>query len=72
VHSFVGLNPDGSTDIDGVLDSSFGEYAGDVSVAYNAVFIQSLISPSPEPITMLLVGIALVAISLMGARRRHR
>ncbi len=63
VHAFV-------RDIDGSLNSSFGEYAGDTSVADNWAFIESLIS-TPEPRTMFLVGVALIALSMMGPKRKH-
>jgi hypothetical protein len=74
VHSFVArILPDGSTaDIDSVLDSSFGEYAGDASVQNNSAFIEeAMIGSTPEPKTMFLVGIALVVLSLMGSKRRQ-
>ncbi len=74
VHSYSArILPNGnSVDIDSVLNSSFGEYAGDVSVSLNAAFIQSLISTAPEPKTMFLIGIALIAVSLMGDKRRQQ
>jgi hypothetical protein len=59
-----------SADTDGALNGSFGEYGGDARVSMNLAFIQSMMSPSPEPKTMFLVGVALVAISLMGRKRR--
>jgi hypothetical protein len=68
VHSFTGRS---ATDIDAMLDSSFGEYAADISVSYNKVFIQSLVGSAPESKTMLLVGLVLVAFSMVGARRRQ-
>ena len=62
----------GSADIDGLLNSSFGEYAGDVRVGADSVFIQSLLVTSPEPSTMFVIGIALMAVSLLGDKTRRR
>ena len=56
----------------GVLDGSFGGNDGDVVAVYDAAFIQSLIGSAPEPRTMFLVGVALVAFSLMGTRTRRQ
>jgi hypothetical protein len=73
IHSFLSRDlAGGSTDIDGLLNSSFGEYAGDVSVGANSVFIQSLLVASPEPSTLFLIGIALVAVSLLADKTRPR
>ena len=69
VHSWVDRG-DGKTDINKVLDSSFGEIAGDASVAYNFAFIHAAMLTTPEPRLMILVGIALVVISLVGGKRR--
>jgi hypothetical protein len=64
----LGGNP--GTDID--RNSSLGTFAGDVRVISKAASIQSMIDSAPEPKTMFLVGVALVAFSLMGVRtRRH-
>jgi hypothetical protein len=73
VHSFTArILPDGQTmDIDNVLNSSFGEYAGDASVAYNAAFLASFISATPEPKTSFVIGIVLVVIAMIGERRRQ-
>ncbi len=73
-HSFITrILPDGSTaDIDSVLDSSFGEYAGDGRVAYDLAFIQLATGATPEPKTMFLVGVALIAFSLIGPKRRQQ
>jgi len=68
VHSYVVL-PDGSTPND--LNSSFGEIAADASVAYNLAFIQSAMFLAPEPRLMILVGVALIVLSLAGDKRRH-
>jgi hypothetical protein len=74
VHSFVTrvLPTGGTVDIDGVLNSSFGEWGGDASVFTHMAFIRSAISPTPEPKTMFLVGMALVVVSLVGPKRPHR
>jgi hypothetical protein len=73
IHSLVSRNRAGcSTEIDGLLTSSFGEDAGDVSVGADSVVIQSLLVSSPEPSTMFLIGIALVAVSLLADKTRHR
>jgi hypothetical protein len=74
IHSYVArtLGAGGADDIDSILNSSFGEYAADVSVSYNAGFLQSLTSSTPEPKTMFLVGIALVSLSTLGIKRRQQ
>jgi len=74
VHYFVArVLPEGSTyDIDKVLNSSFGEYAGGGRVALNAAFMQAMMVASPEPKAMFLIGIALVAVALLGDKRRRR
>jgi hypothetical protein len=74
VHSFVtrALPNGGTADIDGVLNSSFGEWGGDASVFTNMAFIRPALKPTPEPKTMFLVGVALVVVSLLGPKRRHR
>lgn len=74
VHSFMSrVLPYGNiTDVDGVLDSSFGEYAGDASVAYNAAFLAPFITTTPEPKTSFVIGIVLIVVALViGERRRH-
>ena len=73
IHSLVSRKRAGcSTEIDRLLTSSFGEDAGDVGVGADFVVIQSLLVSSPEPSTMFLIGIALVAVSLLADKTRHR
>jgi hypothetical protein len=69
VHSFIAALP-GS---EGQLNSSFGEYAGDSSVAYNLSFLQSVaVVSAPEPKMQLLLGLALVALASLRPRRKNR
>jgi len=72
VHSYVYCFPGfmGCTS-SGSANSSFGNFAADVSVAYNMPFLETTVAPVPEPRTMFLVGLALVAVAFMGERRRR-
>ncbi len=47
-----------------ILDSVFGGLPGGLTIVTG-------IDPTPEPKTMFLVGVALIALSLMRTRRRH-
>jgi hypothetical protein len=58
----------GTPDIDGVLNSSFGEYGGFTRVSQYEAWVNELINPVPEPGTF---GIgALGAVALIWLRRR--
>ena len=59
------------TDNDDRIESRSGECAGDASVTYNAALLRSAMANLPEPKTMFLVGTALVALSLLGNKRRE-
>ena len=76
VHSFVARLPNqpnrSNTDVDSVLDSSFGEFAGDAGVANARGFLQAFADPVPEPKTMFLVGVGLVLVGLVGEKRRRK
>jgi hypothetical protein len=54
----------------GNLNSSYGETGEDAGVSYNLAFIESEVL-TPEPNLMIVLGIALVVISLSGSKRRH-
>ena len=61
----------GVGDSDNVLNSTFGEFAGWSSTAYNAAWIAQATTAVPEPGSFILVGAGMVA--LIGiAKRRHR
>jgi len=66
VHSF-GLRL-GSGDIDGTLNSSFGEVAGDTRVSANQAFLDTVLLP--EPSTLFLTASGLLVL-LRSARRRY-
>ncbi|MGE0439988.1 MAG: trypsin-like serine protease [Gemmatimonadales bacterium] len=54
-------------DIDGVLNSSFGEFAGFVPIALHRDWLAQYITP--EPATILLMATGLLALALMRRRR---
>ena len=61
----------GFGDSDNLLNSTFGEFAGWTSTAYNAAWIASATTAVPEPSSFILVGAGLFA--LVGiAKRRTR
>jgi hypothetical protein len=51
------------------IDSSLGKYVGEFATSFSSTFEGSQV-PAPEPKTMFLVGVALIALSLMGDKRR--
>ena len=61
----------GLGDIDGTLNSSFGEFSGWSSTAYNAAWITSMNTTVPEPGSFVLVGAGLFALVVI-AKRRNR
>jgi secreted trypsin-like serine protease len=50
-------DPLGTSDIDGVLNSSYGEFAVDSRVAYYAPWVDSVV-PEPMTVTAMLLGLA--------------
>lgn len=66
VHSYV-MDP-----LDGLLNSSYGEFGADASIAYNLVFLASAMESVPEPTYVAMIGIALVAIGVMGQKRKRQ
>ncbi len=70
VYCFSGFAGCGSSPSN--ANSSFGNFAADASVQYNAAFLQSEVATTaPEPSTALLLGLALVGIALLGQKRRN-
>lgn len=66
VHSFIGST-------DGTLNSSFDEYAGDISVAANAAWLDSyLAAPIPEPQSYALLLAGLSALGLLARNKKAR
>ncbi|MEP6836160.1 MAG: trypsin-like serine protease [Gemmatimonas sp.] len=66
-----GLTFRGLGDIDDALNSTFGEFSGWTSTAYNADWITSVTTTAPEPGSFALVGVGVFA--LIGfSQRRHR
>lgn len=72
VHSFIGRNDTGTTDVDTTLNASYGEFAGDTALytSANLAWISSVTAvPEPASGSLLLAGMALVG---MAARRGRR
>jgi hypothetical protein len=60
-------------DINGDLDSSFGEYAGFTDVAFQSQWINSqLVVATPEPGTTVLMATGLIGIAGFARRRRNK
>jgi hypothetical protein len=58
-------------DIDGVLNSSFGEFAGYTSVEFNQSFLDSVMAPEPSSWAGFALGIAALAWRLQRKRLPH-
>ncbi len=60
-------------DIDGNLNSTFGEFGGYVSTAYHADWIKSVLAvPEPGTWALMLTGFGMTGIALRRSRRRVR
>ncbi|MEO5814328.1 MAG: trypsin-like serine protease [Gemmatimonadaceae bacterium] len=59
-------------DINGALDSSFGEYSGFTDVAFQSQWINSQLVATPEPGTTVLMATGLIGIVGMARRRRNK
>lgn len=72
VHSFIGRNDTGTTDVDTALNASYGEFAGDTALytSANLAWISS-VTAVPEPATggLLLPGLALIGLAARRGRR---
>lgn len=60
----------GFGDIDGQLNSSFGEFAGWTSTQYNDAWLSPFATVVPEPGSMALVGAGLLSLLVAAKRRR--
>lgn len=58
-------------DVDDDLNSSFGEFAGWTSTQYNEAWIAQYTTPVPEPSSIALVGVGLVAMFAASKKRRR-
>ncbi|MBI4877570.1 MAG: S1 family peptidase [Acidobacteria bacterium] len=73
VHSFGATAGAGWGDVDNLLNSSFGEIAGDTRVAEYAGWIDSVVTPVPEPGALGLLGAGLpVVLGWLLRLRRKR
>lgn len=69
VHSFIGRDDQGLADVDGSLNSSFGEFAGDTELVTQANRDWLLaVTAVPEPAAAWLWGLGLLAIAVRRAR----
>jgi len=71
VHSWGGTFGSGFTDVDDLLNSSFGEYASDTRVAfYQDWYNEHLDNPVPAPGMLSLFGLSLLGFGIAARRRR--
>lgn len=74
VHSFIGRDDAGTTDIDAVQNSTYGEFAGDTALytSANLAWINSVVAvPEPASALLSLAGLSLVG-GVVGRQRRGR
>lgn len=71
VHSFIGRDDAGTTDIDTLQNSSYGEFAGDTALytSANLAWISSVVAV-PEPASAVLYLVGLTLVGGMATRRR--